>query len=87
MVWAGSKQEMSYMLANVKEFSTIKQVLAHNYSLIRVRTDMKVKSLDCKMLSALLVDLQRHKLMLKVEDDGYVFVRRELDVKSLRKID
>lgn len=80
-----SSKELGEMLKSVKEFATIKHVLERNSRIIKVRNDLKVKSLDCKVLSVMLNDILRHNTVLKMEDEDFIFIRRAYNVKSLRQ--
>lgn len=77
-------KDLGNMLSSVKEFATIKHVLERNSGIIKVRNDLKIKALDCKILSIMLTDIQRSGTVLKVEDEDFIFLRRALNVKSLR---
>ena len=70
------------MFARIKEFSTVKQVLERNSEFIKVKDNHRVKSLDCKVMSVMLTDLIRHKAVLKVEDEDFIFIRRAHNLKS-----
>jgi hypothetical protein len=60
--------QLDNMLESVKEFATIKHVLERNSELIKVKNNMKIKTLDCKVLSIMFNDIMRHKSVLKIED-------------------
>jgi hypothetical protein len=75
------------MLASVKEFATIKHVLERNSELIRIKSNMKIKALDCKVISIMFNDILRHKTVLKIEDEDHIFIRRAINVKSESKIE
>lgn len=75
------------MLSCVKEFSTIKHVLERNSELIKVKSSMKVKALDCKILSIMFSDIMRHKSVLKIEDEDHIFIRRAINIKSQSRIE
>ena len=47
----------------------------------------RVKSIDCKVMSVLVEDVLRQKVMAKVEDDNFIFIRRAVDVKSRARLD
>lgn len=74
------------MFGSVKEFATIKQVMERNSEIVRVREGMKVKTLDCKVLSIMMADILRHKTVMKVSDEDYIFLRRAINIKSMKQI-
>ena len=75
------------MLSSVKEFATIKHVLERNSEIIRIKSNMKIKSLDCKVLSIMLNDIMRHKTVLKIEDEDHIFIRRAISIKSQSRME
>ena len=70
------------MFAQIKEFATIKHILEKNSEFIRIKEGLRVKSLDCKLLSAMLSDLMRHNMILKVEDEHFIFIRRAIKTRQ-----
>ncbi len=42
----------------------------------------RIKAVDCKTLSIMLTDLLRHRNVLKLTDDDYIFVRRSKAMKD-----
>lgn len=69
------------MLITVQEFSTLKQIMERNSEYIKIKEGVKVKAVDCKVLSTMLTDLMRHKTMMKIEDENYIFIRRAVGAK------
>jgi hypothetical protein len=69
------------MFSQIKEFSTLKQIFERNSEFIRIKDGVRIKSLDCKLLSILLTDLMRHSMILKVEDENFIFVRRAINMR------
>ena len=70
----------------MKEYSTVKAILEGNSEHI-VYKKQRVKSIDCKIMSVLLEDVLRAKVIDKVEDDNFIFIRRAVDVKSRARLD
>ena len=70
----------------MKEYSTVKSILEGNSEHI-VFKKQRVKSIDCKVMSVLMEDVLRQKVMAKVEDDNFIFIRRAVDVKSRARLD
>ncbi len=71
------------MFSLIKEYTTIKQILERNSEFVKVPdTNQRVKTVDCKIIYSMLIDSFRHKAVLKVEDEDYIFIRRAHNVKS-----
>ena len=74
------------MFSSVKEYATVKQLMERNSEIIKLKEDYKVKAVDCKIMSLMLTDIMRHKTVLKVEDEDFIFIRRAINNKSEQKI-
>ena len=70
------------MFGKVKEYSTIKQIFERNAEIIRIKHNHKVKAIDCKVISLMINDILRHKSVLKIEDEDFIFIRRAINIKS-----
>ena len=42
----------------------------------------RIKAVDCKVLSVLFEDARRQKVIAKVQNDNYIFIRRAVDVQQ-----
>ena len=73
------------MFSKIKEFSIIKQVMERNSEFIKLKDNFRVKAVDCKVMGIMLNDLMRHKSVLKVEDEDFIFMRRAINIKSEQK--
>mmetsp|Transcript_22975 Transcript_22975/g.22326 ORF Transcript_22975/g.22326 Transcript_22975/m.22326 type:complete len:208 (+) Transcript_22975:634-1257(+) len=71
-------------LSRVKQYSTLKQIMEKNSELVSVKDSQKIKAIDCKIFSAMLVDIMRHEMVLKVEDENYIFIRRARNLRQKR---
>lgn len=78
-----NEKQLSQMFGSVKQYSTIKEVMDRNSEIVRVKDGVKVKAIDCKVLSIMLTDILRHKTVLKVEDEDFIFLRRAINIKSM----
>ena len=76
-----SKNEFDTVFAQVREYTTVKQILESNSERV-VYNKQRVKSIDCQVMSVLFEDVLRHKTVAKVEDENFIFIRRALDVKT-----
>jgi hypothetical protein len=56
--------------------------MERNSEFIKVNDGLRVKAVDCKVLSIMLNDLLRHKAVQKIEDESYIFIRRAHNVKA-----
>lgn len=76
-----SEKEFENVFRQVREYSTIKQILEGNHESV-LYNKQRVKSLDCQIVSVLFEDVLRHKTVAKVEDENFIFIRRAVDVKT-----
>jgi len=74
-------KRMDKIIRDIHEFSVIKQVLDSTSEMVTYN-GIKVKSLDCKMISVLLDDIIRVQEFSKVDDDNYVFIKRNMSPKA-----
>ena len=74
------------MFRQIREYSTIKQILEGNYESV-LYNKQRVKSLDCQVISVLFEDVLRHKTVSKVEDENFIFIRRAVDVRTRASLD
>ena len=70
------------MFGQIKEFSTLKQIFERNAEFIKVKDGVRIKSIDCKLLSTMVIDLMRHSIIQKVEDENYIFIRRARNIRQ-----
>jgi len=73
------------MFAKVKEYSSLKLILEGNSEFV-VHNKRRIKSIDCKLLSALVEDALRAKTVEKLSDDNFIFIRRAVDKKERARI-
>jgi hypothetical protein len=59
--------------------------MERNSEYISIKSGLRIKAVDCKVFSAMLQDIVRHKTVLKVEDENYIFIRRAISVKQASK--
>ena len=76
-----SAEEFEHIYKSVREYGTAKAILEGNSEHI-VYKKQRVKAVDCKLMSVLMEDVVRQKVMAKVEDDNYIFIRRTVAVKD-----
>ena len=69
------------MFESIQEFSTLKHIMERNCEYIKVKEGVRVKSIDCKVMSTMLTDIMRRKTMMKVEDENFIFIRRAVGAK------
>jgi hypothetical protein len=74
------------ILANIKEFVTLKQVFDDNSEMVRI-DKQRVKAVDCKVISILVEDALRQKAVAKIRDDNYIFIRRAVDVQTKAQLE
>lgn len=77
----GAEDEFDKVHRQVKEYSTIKQIMSSNNESIRLKGH-KIEAVDCNLLSVLIEDVIRHKTVEKMTDENYIFIRRAVDVKT-----
>lgn len=75
---------MTTMFTKIKEFATIKRLMERNCEYIRFENSQRIKTVDCKVLYIAVADMLRHKTVLKVEDENYVFIRRAIGVRQMK---
>lgn len=74
------QNSVSQMHSQVKEYTVIKDILDRNSDYIRPTEEShRIKTIDCQILFTMLQDSMRHKTVLKVESDTYIFVRRAVE--------
>lgn len=57
-----------------------------NSDLVKIyENNMRVKTLDCKIINTMLQDLIRYKTIQKVQDENFIFMRRALNEKQESK--
>ena len=78
------EKHLATMFLKVKEFATIKRVMERNCEYIRFDHSQRVKTVDCKVMHVAVADLLRHKTVMKIEDENYIFIRRAIGVRQLR---
>ena len=74
------------MYQDVREYSTAKAIFEGNSEYI-VYKKQRVQSVDCKVMSVLFEDVLRQKVIAKVEDDNYIFIRKSVSVKDRANLD
>ena len=59
--------------------------MERNSEIIKIKEDnQRVKSIDCKIMNTMLQDLVRYNTVLKVGDEDFIFLRRAINVKSVK---
>ena len=81
-----SADDFDTMYQDVREYSTAKAIFEGNSEYI-VFKKQRVQSVDCKVMSVLFEDVLRQKVIAKVEDDNYIFIRKSVNVKDRARID
>lgn len=81
-----SEKEFETVYTEIREYSTIKQILQSNSEKI-IFNKQRVKAVDCQIMSVLMMDVLRHKTVSKVEDENFIFIRRAMDVKTRAQMD
>ena len=81
-----SADDFDTMYQDVREYSTAKAIFEGNSEYI-VFKKQRVQSVDCKVMSVLFEDVLRQKIIAKVEDDNYIFIRKSVNVKDRARID
>jgi hypothetical protein len=74
-------RKMDGIIVDIQEFSTIKQVLESTSEMVTYQ-GVKVKSLDCKMITVLMDEIIRVQEFAKIDDDNHVFIKRTYNPKS-----
>jgi hypothetical protein len=59
--------------------------MERNCEFIRAKEGIRIKSVDCKVLGTMIIDLMRRKTMMKIVDENFIFIRRAINIRSSRK--
>ncbi len=74
------------MFNQIKEYAVVKQIMEKNSEYIRIYDrNQRVKTVDCKVLHAMVADVLHCKTVMKVQEDEFIFIRRSLNMKQQKE--